>query len=353
MRKKKIILGILISIITITSINYIFLKSIFNNLSHYLSMTERVDANTLLVEGWLQEPALETIYSEFKKNGYENIITTGLIEDIDYYEVSVDGYLIFYPKKLILNLWNNKTKSHTIEISAMSELEGDNCAHFKVYVNDSIVSDFMADKKKRNYLVHWDGELSDIDSIMVQFDNDAAGEFGDRNLYVKEIIIDKEIKIPYQYNSVYDFSNLDGKKRITNNYNSNAELSGKILQEMGIDSSLIHAVPCKRTILNRTLTSALAVQKWLETSDIKIEGINIVSVGTHSRRTWMAYKKVLPKSYRIGIISLPDYNNVNSGLRSKIKTIRETIALIYYSIILIPYHNLPDFDTETFKITNK
>ena len=122
---------------------------------------------------------------------------------------------------------------------------------------------------------------------------------------------------------------------------------------MGIDSSLIHAVSCKRTILNRTLTSALSVQKWLETSDIKIKGINIVSAGTHSRRTWMIYKKVLPKSCKIGIISLPDNINNTSGLRKKIKMIRETIALIYYSIILIPYHNLPDFDTETFKITNK
>ena len=106
---------------------------------------------------------------------------------------------------------------------------------------------------------------------------------------------------------------------------------------MGIDSSKIKALPGKKARVNRTLTSALAVRDWLGTSNPDVKGINIVSVGTHSRRTWMTYNRVLHKSYNIGIIALPDEKNSRSEISRFIKTVRETIAIIYYWFILIPY----------------
>ena len=314
---------------------YLFVKPAFNYLSGYLAKSEQVKANILIVEGWLPDYALELANMEFRKNAYEYIITTGLLSITDYYMLSMEGYLIFYFKNRFSGI--SESKGHSIEIEAFSELCGDNRAHFNVLINDSLVADFFAEKRKKKYRVRWEGYLKDIDSIIVQFTNDGVGEYGDRNLYVKGIIIDHKMQIPYHNNSEYDIGDLDGRSRIKNNFNSNAELARNRLMSMGIDSSLIIAVPGKKAKINRTLTSALAFRDWLNTSDIDVKGINIISVGTHARRTWMTYNKILNEKNVIGIISLPDNMNRNSRKSRIFKTLRETLGIFYYWLILIPY----------------
>ncbi len=335
MRKKILKVSLLIFLISLPPVGYYSLKPAFTYYSGYLSKSEPVDANILIVEGWLHERAMVNIYSEFQKKGYEYIITTGLKLTAEYYKLHRNGYLIFYPKNK--TALHSDTVLHTIEISAFSELEGENRAHFNVFVNDSLVAGFTADKKKRKYLVNLEEDITKIDSVMIHFDNDKVGDFGDRNLYIKEISINRKTSIPFLNYSEYDIGKLDGKARIINNYNSNAELTRNRLISMGIDPSSIIAVPGERVKINRTLTSALAVRDWLKTNDPEINGINIVSSGTHARRTWMTYTRILKKSYNIGIISLPDYVNDHSRKKRLIKTLRETTAIMYYWFILLPY----------------
>jgi hypothetical protein len=311
----------------------IFLPVIYS-LSNHLSKTERVNANILLVEGWLPVYAVEEAYNEFQNNDYAHIITTGL-KSPDYYFMGMNGYLIFYPERVISS--DNELPVHLIAVDAYSELGGKNSSRFNVYVNDSLISDFTAEKTRRKYTVPWKGKLTNIRSVMVQFYNDEEGNFGDRNLYVKEVIIDDRIKIPYQYNSDYDIEKLDGKYMISNNFSSDAQLARSRLILLGIDSALVTSIPGNIAKINRTLTSALAFRDWLKTTDIEIKGINIVTMGTHARRTWMTYNKILKKSYGIGIISLPDRKDSHSRRHKIIKTLRETLGLVYYWIILLPY----------------
>jgi hypothetical protein len=334
MRKKRLIIFLIISVAVLPPA-YLFIKPAFNYLSGYLSKSEQVKANILVVEGWLPVYALEMAYKEFKKKGYEYIITTGLKSYIGYYSVSSNGYLIFYTKNKFSGI--SKSGPHSIEINAYSELGGDNRAHFNLFINDSLAADFFAEKRKKKYRISWAGNINDIDSIRVQFDNDAMGDFGDRNLFVKEIIIDHKITIPYLNNTEYEILNPDGKIRIINNFISNAEYARNRLLALGLDSSLIVAVPGKKVRINRTLTSALAFRDWLKTTDIDIKGINIISMGTHARRTWMTYNKILNEKYDIGIISLPDYKSSFSKKNKFLKTIREALGIIYYWFILIPY----------------
>ncbi len=334
MRKRRLLILALIFFAVLCT-GYILVKPAFIYLSDFLSKSEQVNANILIVEGWLPSQDLKTAFKECQKSEYEYIITTGLKSTSDYYCVSMDGYLIFYPKNKLTSF--TKPDKHLIQVRAYSELDGDNSAHFNLWVNNSLVAEYSADKHKRNYAVSWEGSLSNIDSIMIQFDNDLMGTFGDRNLYVKEIILDHHTIIPYLNYSVYDISEPDGRHRIINNLSSNAELTRNRLFLMGIDSSRIIAIPGEKVRINRTLTSALAVRDWLKKSNINVNGINILSSGTHSRRTWMTFSKVLDNSYKIGIISLPDYKNNSSQERRLIKTIRETVAIIYYWLILIPY----------------
>jgi len=334
-RKRRKWLIIIIIFLTFLLAGYLSVKPAFNYLSGYLSKSEQVKGNILIVEGWLPDYALKMAADEFIKNGYDYIITTGLKSIPEYFILSENGYLIFYPGGKLAGL--NQQGQHSIEINAYSELDGDNRAHFNLYINDSLMSDFFAEKRKRKYNVSWEGNLKSIDSILVEFTNDEVGVFGDRNLYVNEIEIDHKIRIPYHGNTDYDIGKLNGIRRVKNNFNSSAESARNRLLSLGLDSASVKAVPAKKARINRTLTSALAFRDWLKTTNMQIEGINIISLGPHARRTWMTFNKILNEKYKIGIISLPDIKYNNSRTNKILMTIRQTLGIIYYWLILIPY----------------
>ncbi len=327
---------ILLLLTAVTIAGYFLSRQGLNGLTGYLSKNEPVRASLLIVEGWLPEEAIDKVPDELLKNRYSIILTTGLISEADYFKVSMNGFLVFYPRGRFESM--KSPGRHTVEISAYSETDGENCSHFNVFVNDSLISGFRADKIKRKYHTEWDGIPADIDSIMIQFDNDAMGEFGDRNLYVKEIIVDSTVTIPVMNNSAYNIDKAYKRNRVINNYDSHAEHARKKLIALGTDPDMIKALPCKRTKLNRTLTSALEVHDWLKENHIQGEGINIISAGIHSRRTWMIYNKILgSRRSKIGIICFQDYNNSYIGEHQTIKSIREVFAIIYYWFILLPY----------------
>jgi hypothetical protein len=333
MRKKLVIGAVLF--ITILTAGYFFARPALSRLSDFLSKSERVEGNILIIEGWLSVNDLNSAIEEFHKSKYDHIVITGLKSTPKFYNVYTDGFLIFYPGDAIQD--DHEDVPHTIEVKAFSELAGDNAAHFNLWINDSLTNGFFADKRKRKYGILWNGDLQTIDSVMVQFDNDIRGDFGDRNLFVSELIFDKKVRVSFLNHSIYDISGLDNKNRIINNMRSNADLTRNRLISMGIDSTSLISITGEKVRINRTLTSALAFRDWISKSGIEVTGINIISAGTHARRTWMTFDKVLDNTFRIGIISLPDHRHDRSEKMKILKTIRETIAYIYYSIILIPY----------------
>ena len=82
--------------------------------------TEKIGANFLTVEGFLPSTALEKVKDEFQHSGYEKLVITGLSYPGNYYQVSMDGFLIFYP-----NIRSTEATSddyHIIEVNAFSEL---------------------------------------------------------------------------------------------------------------------------------------------------------------------------------------------------------------------------------------
>jgi len=329
---KKNKLGKILGIIFASGFLLVFL--VHFSFSRFPAKTKKTDANILMVEGLLPSPALEKVKDEFQHDGYDMLIITGLNFPGNYYEVSMDGYLIFYPN--IIFTGDQADDFHIIEANAFSELGGKNSAHFNFFVNNSLVADFFAGKQKKKYGIRWKGKLEDIDSVMIQFDNDKYGKWGDRNLYVKEIVIDHKIIIPFLYNSVYEIGPLNGKNRIINNFNSNAEQTRNELIRMGVDPSRIIAIPGEGTNINRTLKSALAFRDWLKESKIGVKGINIISFGPHASRKWMIYNKILGKKYNVGIICYPDFNKPDF-LENIIKELREFFGLVYYWIILFFY----------------
>jgi hypothetical protein len=330
-RRKTVIIAVIVFVIIAGAL---FLPAVYLLKDHF-SETERVDANILVVEGWVPQYGLEMAYKEFTDNGYDHIVTTGLKFTPEYFNLFTKGYLIFHTD--LKQFKEPNVSKHTIEIRAYSSLRGEERSRFSVWVNDSVAARFVADRREKNYAFEYRGSLSDIDSVSVEFTNDRVSEAGDRNLFVKEIIIDSKLVIPYQNNSVYDIMAFGGNNIIRNDYSSIPQLAREKLILMGIDSSLVTEVPGKKVRLNRTLSSALAFRNWLNDSGVSVEGINIITIGTHAKRTYMTYSKILDKKYKIGIISLPDFRADHSKRYRVLKTIREAVGIVYYWIILLPY----------------
>jgi hypothetical protein len=328
-------IGLFAALIIVGIISALVARPILHSLSDHLSKTTRVKAEIMVVEGWLPPYAIKMAYEEFKTNKYNYVVSTGILNTSEYFNLYSNGSLIFYSNAFCKS--ETEVSTHTIEINAFSSLAGKDCARFNVLINDSLIQMFSAIKRKKKYSIEWYGSLADVDSISVQFVNDMVTVNKDRDLFVKEIILDNKIYIPYQLNSVYDITGRNGKHRIKNNYKSYANLAKNKLLALGIDSTQIIDISGEKVTINRTLTSALAFRDWLKSSNKEVNGINIVTLGTHARRTWMIYNRIFENEYKIGIISVPDNREHNSRRYKVLKTLRETLGIIYYWFILIPY----------------
>ncbi|MBR8827999.1 MAG: YdcF family protein [Gomphosphaeria aponina SAG 52.96 = DSM 107014] len=116
-------------------------------------------------------------------------------------------------------------------------------------------------------------------------------------------------------------------------YNNFAEVAAATLVVLGFDQNKIAVVPTININIHRTEASAIAVKEWLSTSGLQIKSLNIYSSGTHTRRSWLLFKRVFEPQIRVGAIaSFPvDYNpkrwwKSSSGVKS---IITETIAYFY------------------------
>ncbi|MDQ2100332.1 MAG: ElyC/SanA/YdcF family protein [Tychonema bourrellyi B0820] len=93
-------------------------------------------------------------------------------------------------------------------------------------------------------------------------------------------------------------------------YKNYAELTAATCIALGFDRDKIVAVPAANVLKYRTAASAIALRDWLATSALKVDAINLYSLGTHARRSWLIFQEVLNPEIKVGIISAEtqDYN---------------------------------------------
>ncbi len=331
-KENSIILSVSVAVILLLAFSS---PVITDRLTKYLTTTIRVDADLLLVEGWLPEKAILNAAAEFREHGYRQIVTTGISSSEPYLNMHSNGSLIFRTHKWFGNYQDEGI--HTIAVGARCDQAGEETAHFLVLINDQPAAEFRSKKESSYFAVRWTGKLGNIDSVTIKFDNDRLDASGDINLYIKCLKVDERINIPYLNNSVYDITTSDGHMRIENDINSRAESARRRLILTGINPSVITAVPAGKKYVNRTLSSALAFKNWATATGSEIKGINIISEGPHSRRTWTTYNKILREKYPVGILPEPYKPENKSRLHSALRTFREAAGLIYYRIILIFY----------------
>jgi hypothetical protein len=80
----------------------------------------------------------------------------------------------------------------------------------------------------------------------------------------------------------------------------------KRLKWMGMSDDQVKAVPAHIKYRNRTFQSAVALRKWVEDNHVPMTSFNLVSLGTHARRSRLLFQEAFEGSARVGIICVED-----------------------------------------------
>ena len=116
-------------------------------------------------------------------------------------------------------------------------------------------------------------------------------------------------------------------------YKTFAKLAAATLIELGIDQEQLIILSDPSNSQNRTYSSASILNQWLSTADLQITAINLFTIGTHARRSWLLFKEILKPKISVGIISVQPLNyeekiwwKSSEGFRT---VISELLAYLY------------------------
>lgn len=117
-------------------------------------------------------------------------------------------------------------------------------------------------------------------------------------------------------------------------YKTFAELSAATLSVLGLDEEkLVVIVPDLTQSQHRTYNSAVVLDKWLLNSKFKIQSLNLFTLGTHARRSWLIFKNVFEPRILVGIIAIDPLNydpqnwcHSSEGMRT---VLSELLAYLY------------------------
>lgn len=313
------------------SIILILLVIYFTNIYHFLSDSHPVDADVLIVEGWLQPELFDEIIEEFNSKNYKFIATTG-VPFIPEFRMPYSGSLIF-------NLSNDfeleEASSYTIEVNAYSTVVKNVYAKMGLLVNDSLITEVETSANSKTYSTSTILPNSKINTIAIRFMNDAIDNGEDRDLIVIDLKVNGKKYLPRSEGVLYDRGKPGGDDIYSANFKSVAEEAALLLQKKGINRNRVIFIPSEEMEINRTYNSALAFGKWLNTyPNLKeLKGINVISTGTHARRSWILFKQHIQADIPVGIISLksvytPDENWWKSSTGIK-NVLIESIKYVY------------------------
>lgn len=264
----------------------------------FLAVDQTIDSKVVVLEGWLHESVIGQIIEEYPLNEADLIFTSGQIsEEPEYFVHHSDGFLIMHTTE-----FNDESGDFSINFIAGGSPCEQEYPEFSLYINDSLVNTWQTGKKSIPYSWTHTGR---VDSVMIEFTNDAWTKAEDRNLYVRDIQFNGQAYSLYENLSYYvKYLHKDKMVRIVPGSPSMADAAKKTLIDLGFDEDKIIAVPSKRVEKFRTWQSAVCLKKWMIQNDIVVENFNVISQGTHARRSWLAYRKAFGLTKKeVGIVS--------------------------------------------------
>jgi len=136
----------------------------------------------------------------------------------------------------------------------------------------------------------------------------------------------------------------NGEGGYTNDYNTSASVGAEMLKKFGVPDDLVQMVPSHVIARERTYSSAVALGDWFRDHNLPIHSFNVLTEGSHARRTQLLYKEAFGKNVTIGIIAVsnPDYDpkdwwRYSDGVR---EVTGESIAYIYAKFFFYPSRSL-------------
>jgi len=119
-----------------------------------------------------------------------------------------------------------------------------------------------------------------------------------------------------------------------------ASVAAGHLIEDGVPRWQVQTVPCWVTYRDRTYSSAVALRNWLLENGQSTKALNVITLGTHARRTRLMYEKAFQNKTAIGVIALRniDYDEkhwweYSEGVKEMVS---EGAAYLYARFLFVP-----------------
>lgn len=141
----------------------------------------------------------------------------------------------------------------------------------------------------------------------------------------------------HHYESLYVTGGPIPRGSLFSEFQSMAEFSAKVIDRLSGGRILAQPVSAPEVQKDRTFTSALETKKWMQAHGGIPRRVTVLSLGPHSRRTWLLYRKAFGPSAEVGIIAAEpeDYEPArwwasSNGFRA---VVGEAIAYGYARVI--------------------
>jgi hypothetical protein len=86
-------------------------------------------------------------------------------------------------------------------------------------------------------------------------------------------------------------------------FETHAELAADYLVRNGLPAGSVIAVPAPASAQDRTFLSAVEVRDWLQREGLTPERLDVLSQGSHARRSWLLYRMAFGPEVRVGILA--------------------------------------------------
>lgn len=295
-------------------------------LFRFLALTDRVDADLLVVEGWTGREGLAQAAEEIKTFGYRRVIVASLTypyDSTEAFEVSNTGGLVFDFSRS-----GGPLLSDSVSVYAASHDFKGIPAHFKLWVNDSLIGETYT----RSSLAPYSFALPPVPvgQVTVEFDNDGyERDVGDRDLEVQAIRLAGKMFYARMPNVRYDLGTIDGVRTRRTDARSEADWALDMLRQEGIPDSIMVSVAAPLTRYDKTFTTAMAVRTWLaQQPDPMPLALNLYSESAHARRSRLLYQKALGDRISIGVVSLPRRDTSADTWWKRLSTISYTSSQV-------------------------
>lgn len=304
---------------------FLFKKQIIE----YLSVNQPVDAEYLIVEGWMSDHSLDFAATEFRSNNYSKLIVTG-VKMKPWYLMPVEGFFEFgLPREEIF-----LQKGDSIKLKLRGTAVNGIYSEYSMFFNGKKAGSGSTRESWEEYVYIADTTFL-LQSFAVSFDNDAIFGEQDRNLFVGALTIHDMVIPARSENSLFYEKNDTEKKHASRvDFSSVAEMATWVLREKGIKGEDILTLTAERSDINKTYNSALRVKKWLESESISRTSFNIVSENIHARRSWLLFRYALRNNkHKVGIITESKRDKNQNIKINNLSIWKEIAGNLYYRTI--------------------